>query len=67
MSTLFQTPKIPKAPAPAAMPDQEDMKARMAKRAAMMDAQKRKGRDSTILTPGTAADYQGTTLGGSPR
>jgi len=64
MSTLFKTPSIPKPPPEVAMPDPEDIKARMAKRAAMLDATKRKGRDSTILTPGTGNDYAKQTLGG---
>lgn len=71
MSSLFKTPKIPDPPPEVAMPDPEDLKARMAKRGAMMDAKKRKGRESTILGPTTAeggggADYSRGTLGGSP-
>lgn len=72
MSSIFSTPKMPKAPPDIAMPDPEDIKARMAKRAAMMEATKRKGRDSTILGPtnpdgGGGKDYNGTMLGGSPK
>lgn len=70
MTSLFATPAMPKvtAPTPVAMPDPEDIKARMAKRQAMLDATKRQGRDSTILNPGGASDYTGATLGGgNPR
>lgn len=72
MGGLFKTPKmkIPDPPPEVAMPDQEDLQARSAKRAAMMDAKKRKGRESTILGPtteeGAGATYNRQTLGGSP-
>ena len=69
MSSLFKTPDIPKPPPEVAMPDAEDLKSRMAKKGAMMDAKKRKGRESTILGPTAAdsgADYSRGTLGGTP-
>jgi hypothetical protein len=71
MSSLFKTPKIPDAPPEVAMPDAEDLKARMAKKNAMTDAKKRKGRESTILGPtvaegGGGNEYSRGTLGGSP-
>ena len=65
MGGLFKTPKMPKPPPEVAMPDPEDLKARMARRSAMMDAQKRKGREGTILTPiGGEALGSGSTQGG---
>ena len=72
MGGLFQGPKIPKPPPEVAMPDPEDLKARMAKRNAMMSAKTRKGRESTILGPtvaegGGGREYGSSTLGGSPR
>jgi hypothetical protein len=71
MGSLFKTPKMPKPPPEIAMPDPEDLKARMAKRSAMMDAKRRKGRESTILGPtvaegGGGREYGSSTLGGSP-
>lgn len=71
MSGLFKTPKMPEAPPEIAMPDPEDLKARMAKRSMMMDAKRRKGRESTVLGPsiaegGGGAEYSRPTLGGSP-
>lgn len=73
MSSLFKMPKmkIPDPPPEVAMPDPEDLQSRSAKRAAMMDAKKRKGRESTVLGPtvaegGGGADYSKGTLGGSP-
>lgn len=73
MSSLFKMPKmkIPDPPPEVAMPDPEDLKARMAKRTAMSDAKKRKGRESTVLGPtvaegGGGAEYSKPTLGGSP-
>jgi hypothetical protein len=72
MSGLFKTPKM-KIPDPApevAMPDPEDIRARTAKKNAMMDAQRRRGRESTILGPaadeGAGGGYNRQTLGGSP-
>lgn len=72
MSSLFKTPKIEKPPPEVAMPDPEDLKSRMAKKSAMMDAKKRKGRESTILGPtssegGGGVDYTRGTLGGGPQ
>jgi hypothetical protein len=66
MSALFSTPKMPKMPEPMAMPDPEDLKARLAKRKAMDGALNRKGRDSTILgaESGGTKDYAGQSLGG---
>lgn len=69
MASLMKTPKMPKPPAEVAMPDPEDMKARMAKRAQMFDATRRRGRQSTILGPtvaegGGGKEYSGSTLGG---
>lgn len=71
MSSLFKTPKMPKPQAEVAMPDFEDLQARMAKRRAMNDAKNRKGRESTILGPTTAeggggTEYSRGTLGGTP-
>ncbi len=73
MGGLFKTPKmkVPDPPPEVAMPDPEDLRARMAKRTAMTDAKKRKGRESTILGPTTSeggggADYSRGTLGGTP-
>lgn len=73
MGGLFKTPKM-KIPDPApevAMPDPEDIQARAAKRSAMMDAKKRRGRESTILGPtaeegAAGGNYNRQTLGGSP-
>lgn len=70
MSSLFKMPKT-EMPPEVAMPDREDLKARMAKRSAMMDAQKRRGRESTVLGPsiaegGGGGEYSRPTLGGSP-
>lgn len=74
MGSLFKTPKmdIPDPPPEVPMPDMEDLKSRMAKKNAMMDAKKRKGRESTILGPTTSeggggAEYSRGTLGGTPR
>jgi len=75
MGSLFRTPKMPKLPEPppeVAMPDMEDLKARMAKKNAMMSAKQRKGRESTILGPttpegGGGVEYSRGTLGGTPR
>lgn len=69
MNALFKTPKMPDIPDPVAMPDPEDLKARMARRSAIDNATKRKGRDSTILGPssaegGGAKAYSGSSLGG---
>jgi hypothetical protein len=71
MGSLFKTPKMPKMPAEVPMPDMEDLKARMAKKGAMLDAKKRKGRESTILGPttpegGGGNEYSRGTLGGTP-
>jgi hypothetical protein len=71
MGSLFKTPKMPEPPPEVAMPDMEDLKSRMAKRTAMMDAKKRKGRESTILGPttpegGGGTEYSRGTLGGTP-
>lgn len=71
MGSLFKTPKMPESPPEVAMPDMEDLKSRMAKRTAMMDAKKRKGRESTILGPqtpegGGGTEYSRGTLGGTP-
>lgn len=49
MGSLFKAPKIPKPPPEAPMPDMQDLQARMAKRNAMADAQRRRGRESTIM------------------
>lgn len=72
MGSLFKTPKMPKMPEEVPMPDMEDLKSRMAKRTAMMDAKRRKGRESTILGPSVAeggggTEYSRGTLGGTPR
>lgn len=72
MGSLFKTPSLPKPPPEVAMPDMEDLKSRMAKRAAMEDAKRRKGRESTILGPtvpegGGGTEYSRGTLGGTPR
>lgn len=72
MGSLFKTPKMPKPPPEVAMPDMEDLKARMAKRNAMMEAQRRRGRESTILGPqspegGGTLEYSRGTLGGTPQ
>lgn len=71
MGSLFKTPKMPEMPPEVPMPDMEDLKSRMAKRTAMMDAKRRKGRESTILGPGNAeggggTEYSRGTLGGTP-
>lgn len=72
MASLFKTPKIPKPPPEQVMPDTEDLQARMAKRAAMLEAQRRRGRESTILGPqtpegGGTLEYSRGTLGGTPQ
>ena len=72
MGSLFKTPKMPEPPPEVAMPDMEDLKSRMAKRTAMMDAKRRKGRESTILGPATpegggGTEYSRGTLGGTPQ
>jgi len=72
MGSLFKTPKMPKPPPEVAMPDMEDLKARMAKKNAMMDAKRRQGRESTILGPttpegGGTLEYTRGTLGGTPQ
>jgi hypothetical protein len=71
MGSLFKTPKMPEMPPEVAMPDMEDLKARMAKKTAMMDAKKRRGRESTVLGPtvaegGGGVEYSRGTLGGTP-
>lgn len=66
MASLFKTPSMPKPPPEVAMPDPEDVRARMAKQKVMQDALTRQGRDSTILNQG--ADYSRSTLGsGNPK
>lgn len=67
MSSLFKTPKMPKPAPEPVMPDPQDIQARMAKRKAMLDATKRKGRESTILSPIATGDTSGQTLGGGPQ
>lgn len=71
MGGLFKTPKMPEPPPEVAMPDMEDLKSRMAKKTAMMDAKRRKGRESTVLGPsiaegGGGKEYSRGTLGGTP-
>jgi hypothetical protein len=71
MGSIFKTPKmkIEKPPPEVAMPDPEDLKSRMAKRSMMMDAKRRRGRESTILGPtvaegGGGKEFGSSTLGG---
>jgi hypothetical protein len=63
MSGLFKTPKPPKPAAPTPMPDPEDVQARKARRLQMENAQKRAGRESTILSGEKTGDYSKQTLG----
>ncbi len=63
MSSLFQTPKVPKPPRPAPMPDPDDLRARQAKRAQMEMMGQRGGRESTILSGETSGDYSKKSLG----
>lgn len=59
LKTLFGGPKIPK-PAPVVpMPDTDGPEALAAKRRALLEAQERAGRASTMLS----GDYQKTKLG----
>jgi hypothetical protein len=64
MSGLFaKPPKIKPPPPPAPMPDQDDVAARQARRLAMEKAQRRGGRESTILSSETTGDYSKKELG----
>jgi hypothetical protein len=63
MSGLFKTQKPPKPAPPVPMPDPEDAEARKARRLQMENAQKRAGRESTILSGEATGDYSKKTLG----